>query len=739
MGSKIPDFRGNAPLVGSKDLMYIRFCDAHRAVFAITEFLAHFDWTSMRRLGVDVGGTFTDLVLWDDDGSTTVHKTPSTNDDPSVGTMEGISALAKKAEVDLESIDMFFHGTTVATNIVLEHNGDDVGLIATEGFRDLLHIARKKRPLNYSNYQELPWQKWQLVPRRNRRTVPERIDASGAVLIALDEESVRTEARLLRERGVAAVAVAFLHAYKNPVHEQRVREIVREEFPEAFISLSSEVASQYREYERFSTTALNAFVGPKTSNYIARLVDEASAAGVSDDVHLMTSAGGLVTARSARETPVALLTSGVVAGLIGGCAIGAASGHPSVITLDVGGTSADVGVAPDGRLRMKHLLDTRIGDYHAMVPMAEVDTIGAGGGSIASIDEGGMFRVGPRSAGAVPGPACLGRGGTEPTSTDAMVVLGWLRENSFLSGTMEMRPELAEAAVREHIAAPLGTSPEKAAMGIFTVLAHSMTEAISLHSVRKGYDPRDFSLVAEGGAGPLFAWHIAKQLDIPRIIVPTHPGITSAVGLLATDIRYEVPTTVWTSSDEADIDLLSREIARLTEQATAQLKDDGIGHENIELECSVDCRYVGQGYELRVQAPVGEIDGEWVKCVARAFHEQHGRMYSQRFDDKPVQLVNVRMTGIGVVPQIKLPTIDRGGADASSAQVATTPALMWTEDSGDPEWVDTAVYSRELLRAGNVFSGPAIVEQFDSTTVVGIGQMATVDDVGHIIIERSAS
>lgn len=268
----------------------------------------------MKRIGVDVGGTFTDLVLWDDDGGITVHKTPSTNEDPSIGTMDGIRQLAKQADTDLSSIDMFFHGTTVATNIVLQHNGDDVGLITTEGFRDILHIARKKRPLNYSNYQELPWQKWQLVPRRNRRTVAERIDSSGQILTALDEEGVRDEVRLLRQRGVAAVAVAFLHAYRNPIHEIRVKEIIAEEFPEAFISLSSEVAPQYREYERFSTTALNAFVGPKTTKYIAQLVDKAQEAGVSDDVHLMTSAGGLVTARSASETPVSLLTSGVVAG-----------------------------------------------------------------------------------------------------------------------------------------------------------------------------------------------------------------------------------------------------------------------------------------------------------------------------------------------------------------------------------------------------------------------------------------
>ncbi|WP_068151220.1 hydantoinase/oxoprolinase family protein [Rhodococcoides corynebacterioides] len=693
----------------------------------------------MKRIGVDVGGTFTDLVLWDDDGTVVVHKTPSTNHDPSIGTMDGIAVLAERAGIDPSEIDMFFHGTTVATNIVLEHNGCDVGMITTEGFRDLLHIARKKRPLNYSNYQDLPWQKWQLVPRRNRRVVPERIDAAGNVLTPLDENAVREQVRLLRERGVQAIAVAFLHSYRNPTHEQRVKAIIAEEFPGVFVSLSSEVAPQYREYERFSTAALNAFIGPKTSQYIENLARKARDAQVGEDVHLMTSAGGLVTSRSATEIPVSLLTSGVIAGLLGGCAIGKASGFPSVITLDVGGTSADVGVAPDGALRMKHLLDTRIGDYHAMVPMAEVDTIGAGGGSIAVVDDGGMFRVGPRSAGAVPGPACYGRGGTEPTSTDAMVMMGWLRENSFLSGTMEVQPELARTAIQTHIADKLNTSIDEAAMGIFKILAHSMTEAISLHSVRKGYDPRDFSLIAEGGAGPLFAWQIADQLGIPRVIVPGHPGITSAVGLLTTDIRYEEPTTVWTSSADPNIELLREQIDRLSKQAVAQLEADGIAPENISLERSVDCRYVGQGYELRVQAPDGEIDDVWVKTTAEAFHEAHGRTYSQRFDDKSVQLVNVRVTGVGAVPHVQIAEIERGTADASGAIKTTARALFWKDETAAPEWVDTPVYERSQLLAGNEITGPAIVEQFDSTTIIGMNQHATVDAVGHIIIERKSA
>ncbi|MBY4403582.1 hydantoinase/oxoprolinase family protein [Rhodococcus fascians] len=691
----------------------------------------------MKRIGVDVGGTFTDLVLWDDDGTVVVHKTPSTNHDPSIGTMDGIKVLAERAGIDPSEIDMFFHGTTVATNIVLEHNGCDVGMITTEGFRDLLHIARKKRPLNYSNYQDLPWQKWQLVPRRNRRVVPERIDAAGNILTPLDEDAVREQVRLLRDRGVQAIAVAFLHSYRNPTHEQRVRAIIEEEFPGVFISLSSEVAPQYREYERFSTAALNAFIGPKTSKYIENLAGKAKAAQVGEDVHLMTSAGGLVTSRSASEIPVSLLTSGVVAGLLGGCAIGKASGFPSVITLDVGGTSADVGVAPDGALRMKHLLDTRIGDYHAMVPMAEVDTIGAGGGSIAVVDDGGMFRVGPRSAGAVPGPACYGHGGTEPTSTDAMVMMGWLREKSFLSGTMEVKPELARQAIQTHIADKLDTPLDDAAMGIFKILAHSMTEAISLHSVRKGYDPRDFSLIAEGGAGPLFAWQIADQLGIPRVIVPGHPGITSAVGLLTTDIRYEEPTTVWTSSADPNIELLQEQVERLSALAVAQLEKDGVAAENISLERSVDCRYVGQGYELRVAAPDGNIDDVWVKTVAEAFHDVHGRTYSQRFDDKPVQLINVRVTGVGAVPHVQIADIAVGTADSSAAIKTTTQALFWQDETSAPQWVDTPVYERSLLLANNEIDGPAIVEQFDSTTIIGMNQHATVDAVGHIIIERN--
>lgn len=692
----------------------------------------------MKRIGVDVGGTFTDLMYWDEEGSVSVHKIPSTPQDPSLATVNGVRQLADDVGISVSDLDQFLHGTTVATNIVLEHNGSDIGLITTEGFRDILHIARKKRPLNYSSYQDLPWQKWQLVRRRHRRVVPERIDAAGEVLVPLDLDAVREQVRDLKSSGVQAIAVCFLHSYRNPVHEQAVKRIIEQECPGMFVSLSSEVAPQYREYERFSTTALNAFVGPRVSGYIDNLAGTTRDAGVRGDIRLMTSAGGLISSRLAADNPVLLLTSGVVAGLLGGCAIGAASGHPSVITLDVGGTSADIGVAPDGKLRMKHLLDTRIGDYHAMVPMAEVDTIGAGGGSIAFVDAGGMFRVGPRSAGATPGPACYARGGTEPTSTDAMVAMGWLRADSFLSGSMFVDPQLATKAIDEHIAHRLDTSVEQAAIGIFQILAHAMTEAISLHSVRKGYDPRDFSLVAEGGAGPLYAWHIAEQLRVPRVIVPHHPGIASAMGLLSTDIRVETPATVWTSSTDPDLDRIAAEFDRLSTQAVEQLAGDGLAPSEIVLERSLDCRYIGQGYELRVPAPPGEIDADWVARAAEAFHEVHERTYSQRFDDKPVHLVNVRVAAVGKVGHVPLADVEAGGPDASAAVKGSTEALFWTADN-QPKTFDTPVYDRALLKAGNVFAGPAIVEQFDSTTIVGPQQTATIDRVGHIIIETAVS
>ena len=560
----------------------------------------------VKRVGVDVGGTFTDLIYVDDEaGVIRVHKLATTPEDPSLGTIQGIRELAAEAGVDPSELDQVFHGTTIATNIVIEHNGATVGMITTEGYRDILHIARHKKPLNFSNYQDLPWQRYPVVRRRYRLTVPERITGDGSVLVPLDEDKAREQVRVLKEAGVEAVCVCFLFSFLNPAHEQRVAEIVREEFPEAFVSVSSEVIPQYREYERFSTVGLNAYVGPKVASYVARLQEELAGLGVRTGLHLMTSASGVATAEAAIKRPVTLLMSGPVAGVVGGIWAGRQAGFDNVITLDVGGTSADIGLAQEGRLRMKHLLDTKVGPYQAMIPMVDVDTIGAGGGSIAYVDGGGIFRVGPRSAGAVPGPAAYGRGGTEATATDAMVNLGWLLPEAFLGGGMSLDREAARKAFEDGPADALGMSVEEASMGAVQILSHSMVQSIEENSVRKGFDPRDFALVAEGGAGPLFAVPIAVEVGTPNVVVPLYPGIAAAMGLVATDMVYEYAATTYQRLSKLDADALQRRFEELEAQAAGQLAEDGIPADSVVVQRIVDARYLGQGYELRVDVGSG--------------------------------------------------------------------------------------------------------------------------------------
>lgn len=693
----------------------------------------------MKRVAVDVGGTFTDVMYWDDETDRVqILKVPSTPENLAIGVMDGIRGVCAAAGVRLEELDLFFHGTTAATNAVLEHRGAKVGLLTTESFRDILHIGRKKRPYNFSSQQELPWQKHPLVRRRHRLPVPERITASGKIETPLDEEAVRAAARRLKDDGVTAIAVCFLFSVLNSVHERRVQEILAEEHPDAFVSASHEVAPRYREYERFSTTALNAFVGPEVGGYIERLGTAVREAGISDQFHLMTSAGGMVTDRWAAEHPVALLMSGVVAGLRAGCEIGRAAGHPSVITLDVGGTSADVGVAPDGEVRLKHLLDTRIGGYAAMIPMADVETIGAGGGSIARVDDGGMFRVGPRSAGASPGPVAYGKGGTEPTATDAMVALGWIRPDAFSAGGIRIDVEGARAAIERGLCRELGASVELAAMGVFEILTHAMVEAIGIQSIRKGYDPRDFALLPLGGAGGLFAWRIAEELEIPTIVVPRHPGVSSAMGLLASDMQLEFARTVWHDTRGEDLGRLQEAFAELETEARDQLVRDGLSDDRVRLVRTADCRYIGQGYELQVPAPSGSVDDAWISATCAAFEDAHERVYTHRFAGTAVQIVNVGVTAIGELETHSPTRIATGEEDPGGARTGTATIHLPGGMGEEPQAWEAAVYDRGALRAGNVIDGPALVEQADSTTVLGSGQRAQVDPYGHLIISVGA-
>jgi N-methylhydantoinase A/oxoprolinase/acetone carboxylase beta subunit len=692
----------------------------------------------MKRIGVDVGGTFTDLIYVDDEaGVIRVHKLPTTPDDPSQGTIQGVRELAEEAGADPSSIDQVFHGTTIATNIVIEHAGATVGMLTTEGYRDILHIARHKKPLNFSNYQDLPWQRYPVVRRRHRLTVPERITGDGSVLVPLDEERARQQVRTLKEAGVESVCVCFLFSFLNPVHEERVAEIVREEFPEAFLSVSSEVIPQYREYERFSTVGLNAYVGPKVASYVARLQDELETLGVRSGLHLMTSASGVATVEAAVKRPVTLLMSGPVAGVVGGIWAGKQSGYDNVITLDVGGTSADIGLAQEGRLRMKHLLDTKVGPYQAMIPMVDVDTIGAGGGSIAYVDAGGIFRVGPRSAGAVPGPAAYGRGGTEATATDALVNLGWLLPEAFLGGGMSLDRDKARAAFADGPAAALGMSVEEASMGAVQILCHSMVQSIEENSVRKGFDPRDFALVAEGGAGPLFAVPIAIEVGTPHVVVPPYPGIAAAMGLVATDMVYEYAATTYQRLSTLDAASLQARFEELEAQAAEQLAADGMEPDRVVIQRIVEARYLGQGYELRVDVGSGAIDETWVEKLRGDFHDVHEREYSRRFEDSDIEVPNIRVRGIGLMPELETPEVEAGDEDADEALRHEGDA--WFVVDGTLEQVPTRYYDREALRAGNRLTGPAIVNQYDSTTVIPPGIEAHVDRSGSIVIEVGSS
>jgi len=688
----------------------------------------------MKRIGVDVGGTFTDLYLSDDESQRVIiEKVPSTPHDPSEAVLNGLRMLCRKAGVDLSEVEQLVHGTTVATNIALTHTGAEVGMITTEGFRDILHIARHKKPHNFSLQQDLPWQTQPLVKRRHRLTVKERITVpNGEILVPLDEDEVREQVRRLKAEGVQAVAVCLLHSYLNPAHEQRIGEIVTEEFPEAYLSLSSEVVPLYREFERFSTTALNAYVGPKVSVYLEHLAAAVASMGYRREVLLMQSSGGMIPVSEAARRPVSLMMSGPVGGLIGGIWAGKQSGFDNVVTLDIGGTSADIGVAPDGALRMRHLLDTKVGDYQAMVPMVDIDTIGAGGGSIAYVDAGGVFRVGPQSAGAVPGPACYQRGGTEPTSTDAQLVLGRMRPDRGLAGSdLQLNPQAARESMTK-VADKLGMSVEEAALGALQIQKYGMSQAIEQNSVRRGYDPRDFTLVAGGGAGALFACDIAEELEIPHVLIPAHPGILAATGLLATDQKYEFVGTARFQLATADTWQLQASYDALHTDALAQFDADDIAGDRRQVRRLADARYEGQGYEIRFEVPDGPITTDWLTETEQLFHQAHEAEYGHRFAEGGVELINIRVEAIGKVDDLTAPTAPEATTDLADALIDTRPVIFGRE--GKPASYDTAFYDRSLLGAGQQFEGPCIVEQYDSTVVVPPGFTGRIDEAGNIVI-----
>jgi len=686
----------------------------------------------MKLVGVDVGGTFTDLVLSDPQrGLTLTHKVPTTPVDPSEGVMAGILELCQRHDIPPGEIAHVFHGTTIATNAVLEHRGAATGMITTRGYRDIIHVARHQRPQHYSIMQESPWQNRPLVRRRHRKVVTERIaPPHGEVVEPLAEDEVAEAARALRAEGVEGIAVCFLFSYLDPRHEERARAIILKEFPEAFVTTSASVSPQFREFERFTTAAMNAFIGPKVRTYVGRLERSLRASGLRAELHVMASNGGVATPAMVSERPVLTLLSGPAAGVLGGAWAGALSGRRRCITFDVGGTSADIGLVVDGRYGEATARDTWVAGYQVIVPMIDIHTIGAGGGSVAWIDHGGAFRVGPRSAGADPGPAAYGRGGVEPTVTDANLVLGRLDPDNFLGGGMTLDVTSAQRAIAD-LARRLGLTEREAAEGVLAVLNNNMASAIRSRTVQKGIDPRTFSLVAFGGAGPLHGADVAAILGMREVLVPPHPGITSAVGLLTTDLKYDAVRTEFQVSDHLDRARLNRDLAEMERTLAAQFATDGVDASAVSFVRGADVRYVGQGYELRVPVPAGEIDGAALDAIFAAFHAQHEAEYGHAFPKSAIEIVNVRVTGVGRMPKIGRPSVPHGGSFRESL-IRRGPCAFRV--GGKLETPETAFYRRDRLPLEQPFSGPAIVLQMDSTTVVPPGWRAVADSNGNLIL-----
>ncbi|HKP18634.1 MAG TPA: hydantoinase/oxoprolinase family protein [Gaiellaceae bacterium] len=677
----------------------------------------------MRVVGVDIGGTFTDFMLYDtESASVHVHKVRSTPDDPGQAMVSGLAELCAAAAIAPAQVDAVFHGTTVATNAVLEHRGAEAGMLTTKGFRDVVHIGRHQRPQHYSIMQDIPWQARPFVKRRHRHVVSERISPpSGEVLEPLDEEEVRAAARALKEAGVESVAICFLFSYINPEHERRAAEIVAEEIPGAFVTFSADIFPQFREFERFTTACMNAFVGPTTGRYLERLSAALTGEGVPGKLHVMMSNGGVASAETAARRPVTLLLSGPAAGVLGGLWAGETTGRRRLITFDVGGTSADIGIVTERGITEASARDTWVAGYPLLVPMIDIHTIGAGGGSIAYVDDGGAFRVGPRSAGAAPGPAAYGQGGEEPTLTDANVVLGRIDPERFLGGEMKLDREAAAAAV-QRLADRLGLGPVEAAEGIVTIANANMAGAIRSRTVQKGHDPREFALVAFGGAGPMQAAEVADSLGIPEVIVPPYPGITSAMGLLTSDLKYDQMRTVFMTEGAVDAERLDRELVAATDELHARLREDGVADGDIAVAAALDCRYVGQGYELRIPLP----EERFTPAALEEFHRRHEQEYGHAFRD-PIEIVNLRVTASGKRPRIeRLPAVANGG----------DPLLGEGESVFGRTAYPTRYYERSRLAAGTAVEGAAVIFQRDTTTVVPPGWTARADASGSLILAR---
>ncbi|MCC6469507.1 MAG: hydantoinase/oxoprolinase family protein [Alphaproteobacteria bacterium] len=674
------------------------------------------------QIGVDIGGTFTDVVCRLADGTVKFVKLPTTRKDESQAVLQSIALMARDWGVKAADIARFTHGTTVATNAVLERKGARIGIITTKGFRDVLEIGRQMRHQMYSVVLESETPSF-LAPGARRKEVPERVAADGAVLEPLDEAAVKRAADELVADGVEAIAICFLFSFRNPEHEKRARAVVQAAYPAMMIAVSHEVDPAFREYERTVVTAFDAYVKPVIDRYLARLESGLAGEGVPAPLQVMQSRGGLMVSEVARQRPVRLFLSGPAAGVIGARLAGASAGAEDLITVDIGGTSCDIALISKGKALIRS--DGLIDGYPVRVAMVDVNSIGAGGGSIAWIDRGGGLRVGPQSAGSEPGPACYGRGGDKPTVTDASVVLGYVNPDFFAGGSMKLKPELAHRIIADKVAKPLGMTLEQAALGIHRVLNAQMAEGIRLVSIRQGLDPRKFALLPLGGGGAVHATALARDLNIARVVVPRTPGVLSAAGLLAAPVEHEVSAAFGRPLAGTQLGDLRQVFAALDRECVGLMAKERLNGEAVTVQYSADVCYIGQSYTLEIPLRLEAPDP--MARLYDDFLENHDRVYGHA-TRVPARIVNLR----SVHQAGGLDRID-GGAFKPAAGAplkAKRPVLT----AGATGFAEAAIYERMAMPAGFTFQGPAIVEQTDTTTLVEPGWSGAVDKAGNLIL-----
>ena len=692
-------------------------------------------------LGIDVGGTFTDAVLISTDGRIDTAKVSSTPDDPSLGFMAAVSRILQKSGVEPKLVSHLVHGTTVATNALIEGKTPKTAFLTTKGFGDMLEIGRQVRPSLY----DVHFEKLQpLVPRDLCYEVPERLDAEGTVLESLDEDAVREISRMLQQADVQSVAICLLHAYVNPTHETRVAEILHEDNPDIPLSLSSSVCPEFREYFRASTSVINACIIPVVARYLAGIRAGLRDHGMDAELLVMQSNGGVLTFSQAANKPVFMVESGPAAGVVSANFIAENLGHTNLISFDMGGTTAKAGLILDGQPKVTKEYEvgaqaqpgqgmTRASGYPIRTPVIDLVEVGAGGGSIAWIDPGGILRVGPQSAGADPGPICYGKGGQDPTITDANLVLGRLNPEYFLGGEIRLDEDAAINGIRERCADPLGLTVIEAANGIVEIANATMINALRLVTVRRGYDPRDLKMVAFGGAGPLHANRLCIEMQIPTLVIPPSPGTASALGLLVTDLKHGFSRTRIMPADMKDFDLIQEIFVSMEDEGRQTLLREGVTAAEMEFLREIEMRYTGQSSELSIPYPETQVDVHTLDQVVKKFHVQHERAYGHGYPEQAVELVNFTVTAIGKTTKPRLPKINSEAGTLEEALIGTKRVFF----SEDADFTDTAVYKRSALQMNQTLEGPAIIEEVDSTTLLHPQSTADIDEFGNLLITPS--